>query len=51
MVAISAGKGNPYGHPSPDTLARIKSEGAVIYSTMDSGTLDFVSDGKAIIER
>jgi competence protein ComEC len=48
MVAISAGKGNPYGHPSPDTLARIREEGARIYSTMDSGTLDFVSDGKTI---
>jgi competence protein ComEC len=45
MVAISAGKDNPYGHPAPATIARIKNEGAAIYSTIDSGTLDFISDG------
>jgi competence protein ComEC len=50
-VAISAGKDNKYGHPNPDTIARITAEGARISSTIDSGTLDFVSDGKTIVEK
>ncbi len=51
MVAISAGKDNTYGHPAPATIARIQKEGAAIYSTIDSGTLEFVSDGKTIVEK
>jgi competence protein ComEC len=50
-VAISAGKGNPYGHPNQETLDRIRAEGATIYSTIDSGTLHFISDGTTIAER
>lgn len=44
-VAISTGKGNTYGHPNPETIARIQKEGAQILSTMDRGALRFVSDG------
>jgi|SRR6185437_652692 len=51
MVAISAGKDNSYGHPAPDTIARIQNEGAEIYSTIQSGTLHFVSDGKTVREK
>jgi competence protein ComEC len=51
MVAISAGRNNPYGHPNPETIARINNEGARIYSTIDSGTLDFISDGQSVTER
>ncbi len=47
-VVISAGKGNTYGHPSPETLARITGEGAAIVSTMDSGTIVFESDGTRV---
>ncbi|HEX7651354.1 MAG TPA: MBL fold metallo-hydrolase [Candidatus Paceibacterota bacterium] len=48
IVAISAGKDNRYGHPNPETLARIGAEGAAVLSTIDSGTLHFVSDGKTV---
>ncbi|MDB5265470.1 MAG: Competence protein ComEC [Parcubacteria group bacterium] len=51
IVAISAGKGNKYGHPNPDAIARIKNEGAQIATTIDSGTLDFISDGSVIREK
>ena len=51
MVAISAGLNNPYGHPTPETIARIKNEGATIYSTLGKGTIHFVSDGAIIVER
>jgi competence protein ComEC len=47
-VAISAGKDNSYGHPNPETLARIGNEGAAVYSTIDDGTLHFVSDGTTV---
>jgi len=50
MVAISAGKDNTYGHPAPETIARINNEGAKIYSTIESGTLHFVSDGNTVRE-
>jgi competence protein ComEC len=49
MVAISAGKDNSYGHPAPETIERIQNEGATIYSTIDLGTLHFVSDGSQIV--
>jgi competence protein ComEC len=48
-VAISAGANNKYGHPNPDAVARIKNEGAQILSTIDKGTLRFVSDGKEVV--
>lgn len=45
VVVISAGKGNTYGHPSPDVLARVRDWGARIVSTIESGTIVFESDG------
>jgi competence protein ComEC len=44
-VVISAGKGNTYGHPNPETLDRVRREGAEILSTIESGTITFMSDG------
>lgn len=51
VVVISAGKGNTYGHPAPEALTRIKKEGAEILSTMDKGTITFVSDGEHVVEK
>lgn len=48
MVAISAGKGNPYGHPNPETIGRIQKTGARILSTIELGTLRFASDGSSV---
>ncbi len=47
-VAISAGANNRYGHPNPDAVGRIKNESAKILSTIDQGTIRFVSDGKGV---
>jgi competence protein ComEC len=33
IAIISAGWGNPYGHPAPDTVARLESSGAQVYRT------------------
>ncbi len=49
-VVISAGKDNKYGHPSPDTLERIRKEGAQVFSTIDDGTITFLSDGTSLKE-
>lgn len=51
-VVISAGKDNTYGHPNPQTIDRIKAYGAAkIVSTIDSGTIDFVSDGTTVTRK
>lgn len=50
VAAISAGKGNPYRHPSPEALGRMQKEGARILSTIDHGTLRFISDGTTVQE-
>ncbi len=48
LAAISVGATNTYGHPTPETLARIASEGAVIKRTDLEGRLLFSSDGVRI---
>lgn len=42
---ISSGKGNRYGHPSGETLQRIKDSGSIMVRTDKSGAIMFVSDG------
>ncbi len=51
VVVISAGKGNTYGHPSPEAVERITATGARIVSTIDSGTIAFISDGTRVRKR
>jgi competence protein ComEC len=51
MVAISAGKDNSYGHPNPETIQRINHEGAAIYSTIEEGTVTFVSNGTRVYKK
>jgi competence protein ComEC len=50
-VAISAGANNSYGHPNPETIERIKKEGAKIVSTINEGTIRLVSNGRAILQK
>ncbi len=38
-AAISCGAGNPYGHPHPGALARLRAAGAIIDRTDDDGAL------------
>lgn len=51
VVVISAGKGNTYGHPNPEAVGRIRASGARMVSTIDSGTLTFVSDGVQVTQK
>ncbi len=38
IAVISCGKYNEYGHPHPETLARLQAHGAAIHVTADTGT-------------
>ncbi|MBM4237210.1 MAG: MBL fold metallo-hydrolase, partial [Euryarchaeota archaeon] len=42
---ISVGEDNPYGHPAPETLARLDSIGASVYRTDLNGTITITTDG------
>ena len=39
LAFISCGKHNHYGHPSPETLARLKGAGAIIFRTDQDGQI------------
>lgn len=47
-VVISAGRDNPYGHPTAEVLENIQSVEAALYRTDLQGTLTAVSDGSAV---
>jgi competence protein ComEC len=51
VVVISAGRGNTYGHPAPEVLERVGRQGAETVSTIDEGTITFVSDGALLWRR
>ncbi len=43
---ISAGEQNPYGHPSPDLLGRLKEAGVRILRTDEQGSIQILTNGK-----
>lgn len=45
FAVVSAGRGNPYGHPHADVLARLRAAGAEILGTAERGTVIFSSRG------
>lgn len=47
-AVISVGKGNTYGHPTQDTIARLANIDAKVYRTDQSGTIVAESDGTNI---
>jgi competence protein ComEC len=48
VAAISVGEANPYGHPSPDTLERIRAEGTRLFRTDRDGAVTLATDGKSM---
>lgn len=47
-AVISVGRGNDYGHPSAQTLARLKTVGAQVLRTDRQGEVTAVSDGTTL---
>jgi competence protein ComEC len=45
VAVISAGWGNPYGHPSPATVARLEGSGAQLFRTDLDGSISITTDG------
>lgn len=45
---ISAGLGNPYGHPAAEVVKRLEKSGTMVYRTDLQGTVDVTTDGTAI---
>jgi competence protein ComEC len=45
QAIISAGNNNRYGHPTPETLARLKAHNIPIFVTKDVGTITCTTDG------
>ena len=43
VVVISVGAGNPFGHPSPETLTRL--DGRRVLRTDQSGTVEITTEG------
>lgn len=48
IAVISCGRRNPYGHPAPETLARLDSLRTRVYRTDRDGAITFLSDGATI---
>ncbi len=51
IALISCGASNRYHHPGPDTVERIRSRGAAIYRTDESGQITLTSTGHGVTVR
>ncbi|HSH21159.1 MAG TPA: ComEC/Rec2 family competence protein [Candidatus Caenarcaniphilales bacterium] len=49
VAIVSAGWGNPYGHPSPGTVARLESAGARVFRTDLDGSVEITTDGRDLM--
>lgn len=47
-AVISVGKDNDYGHPTKETMDKLKSKGIPVYRTDENGTIILKSDGKTL---
>ena len=46
VAVVSVGAGNPYGHPAPATVARLRAAGAAVYRTDLEGSVEISTDGR-----
>jgi competence protein ComEC len=48
FAAISVGRDNSFGHPSPEVIERLKAAGARVYRTDRDGAITAVTDGSSL---
>ncbi|OKK07906.1 hypothetical protein AMK26_02295 [Streptomyces sp. CB03234] len=48
LALVSAGRDNPYGHPSPRTVGALRAQGAVVLSTDRHGAIAVTGRGKEL---
>jgi competence protein ComEC len=48
IAAISVGEANPFGHPSPEVVQRILSEGTLLFRTDRDGAVTVSTDGQSL---
>ena len=48
VAVISCGRGNSFGHPAPDVLARLHAAGTPVYRTDRDGEVTIETDGHAL---
>ena len=48
IALISCGRGNPFGHPAPDVIARLQAVGVRIYRTDLDGEITVDTDGRDV---
>ena len=48
VAIVSAGAGNPFGHPSPAVIARLRDVGADLWRTDRDGEITVRTDGRAV---
>lgn len=51
VAVISAGAGNPHGHPHEEAVKRIEEASESIFRTFENGTISVFSDGASISHR
>lgn len=51
VAVVSVGARNPYGHPSPETLARLAAAGTTVYRTDHDGAVILETDGRTLAVR
>lgn len=51
LALVSAGRGNRFGHPAREVIARLRSVGADLYRTDQHGQITLTSDGKRVVVR
>jgi len=47
-AVVSAGKDNSYGHPKAEVIERVIEKEIEVFSTMEQGTITFMSDGNKV---
>ncbi|HYC07136.1 MAG TPA: ComEC/Rec2 family competence protein, partial [Candidatus Binatia bacterium] len=51
VAAVSVGAKNPYGHPSPATIGRLRERGIRVFRTDLDGSVDVTLDGQRLTAR